>query len=296
MKKLLKSAAVFMALAIMTVATFGLAACEDIKKLELSLSVYDYGSNDFYAESDVKFSVDLYRHLAPKTVDKVLEHVKAGYYDNAIFYQETGYSSQIMMGDLKIDENGKIVQNLIDGKLPSEIYGEFEAGGTTGSNLVSSKGSIGIWRSYYESDGSYTVSSDARDSGRATWYIPTAEISGYNGYFCIFAQYDASATANAKAISAISSILSSNSTDYVIYYTGEYNKEKPDENYGLTFHAITKEKFDQDYDTDAETIYGEKIFEADGQQLVCFNKKTVKVPNLVNGTVSSAKVTKITVK
>ncbi len=295
MKKIFKIAVSFMAIAIMTVATFGLAACEDIKKLEISLSVYDYSSNDFYAEGDVHFSVDLYRHLAPKTVDKVLEHVKAGYYDNAFFYQETGYSSQIMIGDLKFDENGNIVQNLIDCKLPSEIYGEFEAGGTKGSNLVSTKGSIGIWRSYYEADGSYTVSSDARDSGRATWYIPTSEIAGYNGYFCIFAQYDASDLSNAKAISAISSILSSNSTEYVIYYTGEYDAQKPNENYGLTFHVVTKEKFDQDYVESDKTIYGEKLFEAKGQQLVCFNKKTIKVPTMVSGS-AAAKISKITVK
>lgn len=295
MKKLFKIAVNFMAVAIMTVAAFGLSACEDIKKLELSLSLYDYGSNEFYAEDDVKFSVDLYRHLAPKTVDKVLEHVKAGYYDNVFFYQDSEYSSQIMVGDLKLDENGKIVQNLIDGKLPSEIYGEFKSNGTTGSNLVSSKGSIGIWRSFYEADGNYKVSSSARDSGRATWYIPTAEISGYNGYFCVFAQYDASATANAKALSVINSIISSNSTEYVIYFTGEYDKTKPDENYGLTFHALTKEKFNQDYDATEETIYGEKLFEADGAQLVCFNKKTIKVPDLV-GVTSSARISKITAK
>lgn len=285
MKKLFKIAVNFMAVVTLTVATFGLAACEDIKKLDISLSLYNYSSNEFYAESDVKFSVDLYRHLAPKTVDKIIEHVKAGYYDNAVFYQETGYSSQIMIGDLKF-ENGELKQNLIDGKLPSEIYGEFEYNGTTGSNLVSSKGSIGIWRSYYQADGGYKVSSDARNSGRATWFIPTSEITDYNGYFCIFAQYNASATANAKAISAISSILSSESTEYVIYYTGEYDANK--DGYGLTFKAMKKEDFDK-LDEEPE------MFEAKGQQLVCFNKKTVKIPNLVGGNVS-AKISKIAVK
>ena len=277
MKKLFKIAVNFMAVALMTVATFGLAACEDIKKLELSLNLYNYTDNAFYAENDVKFSVDLYRHLAPKTVDAVLEHVKNGYYNGAIFYEQNGI---IMVGDLKIDENGNVVQNLIGGKLPSEIYGEFESNGTTGSDLVNSKGSIGIWRSYYANDtDTYKTSSNARDSGRATWYIPTSEKSDYNGYFCIFAQYDTEDAANAKAIEAITAIFSNADyyTEYVIYYTGEYNAEKPDENYGLTFHAVKKADFDEDTE----------VFEAEGQQLVCFNKKTVKIPNVVGGTVSA---------
>ncbi len=286
MKKLFKIAVNFMAVAILTVATFGLAACEDIKKLELSLSLYNNADSVFYAEDDVKFSVDLYRHLAPKTVDKVLEHVKAGYYDNAIFYQETGYSSQIMMGDLKF-ENGELKQNLIGDKLPSEIYGEFQSNGTTGSNLVSDKGSIGIWRSRYATDADFKTSSGARDSGRATWYIPTSAITGYDGYFCVFAQYDTTATANSKAISAISAIFANSDyyTEYVIYYTGEYDTAKANENYGLTFNAVKAADFDEDTE----------VFEAEGEQLVCFNKKTVKIPNAINGNVT-AKVTKISAK
>lgn len=289
MKKLLKVAVNFMAVAMLAVATFSLSACEDIKKLELSLSLYNYSDNTFYAEDDVKFSVELYRHLAPKTVDKVLEHVKAGYYDNAVFYIDESNSSQIMMGDLKF-EDGELKQNLINGKLPSEIYGEFEHNGTTGSNLVSEKGSIGIWRSYYASDANYRTSSDARNSGRATWYIPTSTISGYNDYFCVFAIYDTSNSANAKAIDAITAIFGNSDyyTEYVIYYTGEYDAEKPDENYGLTFNVMEKDDFDA-LDEEPE------MFEAEGQQLVCYNKKTVKIPNSVNGRVA-AKVNGITVK
>ncbi|MEG9429911.1 MAG: peptidylprolyl isomerase [Christensenellaceae bacterium] len=277
MKKLFKIAINFMAIAVMAVATFGLAACEDIKKLELSLNLYNYTDNAFYAEKDVKFSVDLYRHLAPKTVDKVLEHVKNGYYNDAIFYEESGI---IMVGDLKIDENGNVVQNLIDGKLPSEIYGEFESNGTKGSNLVNKKGSIGIWRSYYANDTeTYKTSSNARNSGRATWFIPTSEKTGYDGYFCVFAQYDTEDAANAKAIEAITAIFANADyyTEYVIYYTGEYDTEKPDKNYGLTFNAVKKADFDDETE----------VFKAEGQQLVCFNKKTVKIPNVVGGEVSA---------
>lgn len=284
MKKLFKSAAVLTVAALMAVCSVGFAACEDIKQLELDLSLYNYTGNAFYAESDVKFSVDLYRHLAPKTVDKVLEHVKAGYYDNAIFYQDASDSSLIFIGDLKF-ENGELKQNLINGRLPSEIYGEFEANGTTGSNLVSEKGAIGIWRSYYEQDKSYTTSSDARDSGRATLYMPTSTKSAYNGYFCVFATFDTADDANAKALSAITSILSNNSTEYVIYYTGEYDAAKADENYGLTFNAVKAEDFDKNTE----------VFESEGKQLVCFNKKTVKIPNEASGEIS-AKIKSIKVK
>ena len=57
MKKLIKIAANFMAIAVTVCAAVGLAACEDIKKLELSLSLYDTANSKFYAEEDVKFSV-----------------------------------------------------------------------------------------------------------------------------------------------------------------------------------------------------------------------------------------------
>lgn len=287
MKKLFKTAVNFMAVALTAVCAFGLSACEDIKKLDISLSLYNYTDSAFYADSDVKFSVDLYRHLAPKTVDKVLEHVKAGYYDNAIFYQDASDSSVIFMGDLKF-ENGELKQNTLkDGKLPAEIYGEFNANGTTGSNLVNEKGAIGIWRSYYEQDKSYTTSSDARDSGTATWYMPTSTKSAYNGYFCIFAKYDTTDAANAKAIDAITAIFSNSAyyTEYVIYYTGTYDAEKPAENYGLQFHAVKEEDFDENT----------KVFEAEGKQLVSFNKKTVKIPNFVDGEIA-AKIKSVKVK
>lgn len=291
MKKLFKIAVNFMAVVIMAVCAFSFSACEDIKKLELSLSIYNYDKSAFYAADDVTFSVELYRHLAPKTVDKVIEHVKAGYYNNAIFYKETGYSSQIMMGDLKF-EDGELKQNLINGKLPSEIYGEFKANGTTGSNLVSEKGSIGIWRSYYASDASYKTSSEARNSGRVTWYIPTSSISGYNDYFCVFAQYDTTDTANSTAISALTTIFSNSDyyTEYVIYYTGEYD--------ALQFHAVLKSDWtdaDAGYDSENKTYNGETVFEAEGNQLVSYNYKTVRIPNMVDGGIA-AKVKSIKVK
>ena len=286
MKKMLKMAVNLMAVVLIAVCTFGLSACEDIKQLDITVQVYDHADSSFYAESDVKFTVDLYRHLAHKTVDKVIEYVNAGYYDNVVFYQNTSENSAIFVGDLKFVD-GELQENRINGKLPSEMYGEFEYNGTTGSNLVNQKGSIAIWRSYYEQDDGLTTSSDARNSGRATWLIPTATKASYDGNVCVFAQYDKENTANAKAISAISMIFSDTSyyTEYVIYYTGEYDEAKADDNYGLTFRAVKADDFDDDTE----------VFTAEGKQLVCYNKKTVRIPNAVDGE-SSAKIKSVKVK
>ena len=279
MKKLVKIAANFIALAVTVAATLGFSACEDIKTLELSLNLYDNSSSAFYSVDEVKFTVDLYRHLAPKTVDAVLENVEKGFYNDAIFYEENG---MIMLGDYKF-EDGELKQNLIGGKLPSEIYGEFKYNGTTGSNLLVDKGSIGLWRSYYATDNSYKTSDDARNSGRATWFIPTSAKTDYDGYFCVFAQYDKDDTANAKAISAISAIFNNAEyyTEYVVYYTGEYDN--------LEFRAVTKTSYDA-LEEEPE------VYEAKGAQLVSYNKKTIKVPNLTVDNKITAQVKSIAVK
>ena len=54
MKKLFKIAVNFMALALLTLCTFGLAACEDIKRLELDLTIYNFTDKEFYDAADVK--------------------------------------------------------------------------------------------------------------------------------------------------------------------------------------------------------------------------------------------------
>ena len=290
MKKLFKIAVNFMALALLTLCTFGLAACEDIKRLELDLTIYNFTDKEFYDAADVKFTVDLYRHLADETVDAVLDHVKNDYYKDAIFYKESGYSSQIMMGDLKM-VNGELCLNLIDGKLPSQIDGEFENNGTAGSDLVNEKGYIGLWRSWYASGESDYKNNNGMDSGRATWYIPTTTISGYDGYFCIFAKYDKTNTANATAISALTSVFASseNYEEYVIYYTGEYDADKADESFNLEFHAVLKSEFDgEDFNKDA-------VFEAEDDQFVYYNARTVYIPKTVDGKIG-AKVNSVKIK
>ena len=179
------------------------------------------------------------------------------------------------------------MKNKIDGKLPTEIYGEFEYNGTTGSNLTVSKGSIVLWRSYYATDNNFKTSDNAQNSGRATWFIPTSSNSGYDGYFCVFAQFDTEDTANAKALSVLDEIFSNGSyyTEYVVYYTGTYDTTKVDDNYGLTFNAVKKADFDSDT----------TVFKAEGEQLISYNKKTIRVPNVVTDKIT-AKVNKVTVK
>lgn len=261
---------------------FSLTGCiEDIKKLELKLQVYDYANSK---TEEYTLSVDLYRHLAPNTVDAIIGYVNEGYYDGALFYKMEDYSSQIMIGDLIVDESGKIAQNAVK----PQIEGEFEKGGTIGSNLVSEKGSIGLWRSWTAFDNTYK-SANATDTGRATWYIPTSDISSYNKYFCVFAQYDTADEDNADAIDALTAAFGSaeNYDEYVIYYTGKYDESKADENYGLEFHCESASTF----------VAGDisDLFTADkaSAQLVCYNHYTVRVPEK-NGAfaakISSAKI------
>ena len=291
MKKIFKFMVNFFACVMLALTATSFAACEDIKKMEITVQLYNYSDSVFYEEKDVKITVDLYRHLAPKTVDYFTELADSGFYNGAVFYKISDRSSQINVGDFKFDGE-TLSQNLLpDGKTPSEIYGEFEKNGTTGSNLQNVKGSIGMWHSWYASSGSntYKTSSDARNSGKGTFYIPTSSISSYDGYFCVFATIDTSITANATALSALSSVFESSarSSSYVVFFTGEYDENKPQENYGLTFNAVSESEFDRGYSSDEETYNGEKIFVAEGDQLVDYNRKTVYVPNVQNGSVAA---------
>ncbi len=284
------------ALMLVVVSCFAMTACtgEDIVQVELTISVYNYGE-DLEDETDdegvetVKLNVDLYRHLAPNTVKQILNYIKAGYYNDTVFYKIDGednlmqeHPNQIMLGDLKLD-GAQIVQNDI---MPT-IKGEFEHGGVTGSNLTAKKGSIGLWRNWYGwNDQSYDVSNDSMHTGRATWFMPTITQSDYNGWFCIFAQFDTSS----EAYELIETALTQNKEEYVIYYTGEYDKNGVDNNNGLTFNYVPADEYD------AEAIDG--LFEADDDQLTCYNPYTVQIPVYEDntGTYVTAKVTSVRVK
>ena len=259
MKKILKKFTTFALAAAMLTACFGLAACEDLQTLEVKVSANG---------TEYTMTVDLYRHLAPETCKIIEKYVEEGYYDGTLIYENDSYTKQLMFGDIKLDG-----ENVVLSAVKPEIYGEFDKNGTTGSNLVSEKGSIGLWRSWTASDadGNKYKASNGMNSGRAVWYMPTEAVSDYNGYFCVFARYDAGDTANSETVDALTKVFDSsdNYTEYVIYYTGEYDAAKKDDNYGLVFHCVEKDDFD---DVDEDTV-----FTAENDQLVCYNKQTVKI-------------------
>lgn len=260
----------------LAVSCFGLVGCKkDIKTVELTISLYDYEHNKWYDESEVAITVDLYRHLAPNTVDKMVEYVNEGYYDGAIFYKsklKTGtLLSQVMFGDLKVDEHNQIVLN----DIKPMIDGEFEYGNTKGSDLVNEKGSVGLWRTWNADDDSNNdgfKTNASYDTGRATWFMPEKANSSYDKYFCVFGKLDLEDESTSTGLDAIIDAFVEEETyqEYVIYYTGEYDYEKVNENFGLEYHCVLEEDFDADEVED--------LFEAEGDEYACYNYYTIQVP------------------
>lgn len=268
MKKFKRLIISFMALVMLLGCTFGLAGCgEDIKKLELEFEVYNYEAGVMETHT---FEIDMYRHLAPETVDLISKYVNEGYYDNNVVYVMSSFSKQIMFGDLVFD--GDIKQNAVKPQLKN---GEFTVGGTVGSNLRNAKGSVGLWRSWYAFDEMSYKSSNATDTARATCFMPTETINDYDGYFCVFAQYDVEKETNKQAISALVKAFSNadNYVNYVVYYTGEYDDSKADDNYGLTFNIMLQDDY-----FELEDTLG--AFEADTTkaQVVQYNPTTIRIP------------------
>ncbi len=276
MKRLTKIFVNFIAVLLMCTACFGMMGCaEDITTLKVNVQVYNYTENE---TEEVTLKVDLYGHLAPKTVNKIIETVKSGYYNNAIFYK-MGSNTQIMLGDI-IEDDGEVS---VSKYAITPTDGEFEKNGVKGSNLLNQKGAIGLWRSWYESD-SYSTSDDAMNSGKATWYLPTTSMTSYDNWFCVFAMLDLEDEETANGLDLIINAFDEDGyEEYVLYYTGEYDESKPYQNHGLTAHCEKSELFD-------ETDY----FKAEGNQLVCYNKQTIKVPTY-EGEIS-AKVVSISIK
>ena len=282
MNKLKRVFVAMVSLVLACVCMFGLTACsqEDIVEAKFNISIYDTAENEM---NNFSLDVDLYGHLAPKTVKNISKYIKNGYYDNTVFYKLDGYDKQFMIGDLKYDPEQ--VENegfSLNEKMPT-VDGEFEYGGTTGSNLRHKRGSIGLWRSWAAQDYSYNMGRTGTDSGSATLFMTTDRMQAYDGYFCVFATYDVEGD-NEETLTELEYIFDSSDIEYeqfVIYYTGEYGN--------LTFHCVKGGSIDED------KIDG--LFKAreGSAELVCYNPYTINVPMTSDGQVA-AKITSARIK
>ena len=289
MKKFSKVFINLLAVLMVILSCFSLTACkEDIKKVVVNISVYNYTEEDGEVAGfeNLSLEVDMYRHLAPNTVDTIMGYIKDGYYNDTVFYQvDSSLPHQIMLGDYKLNANAPIAN-----AIKPQIEGEFEHGGTTGSNLKVKKGAIGLWRTWTAFEDKYNQHNETLHSGRSNWFFPTnvseSTLNGYNGYFCVFAQIDLSNSANSNALTLIAEALNKNTTKYVVYYTGEYDSTKVNENFGLTQHIVPEEDF----------VDSDDIFVATKEQRECYNKHVIKLPTLAEGGSITAKVTSIEVK
>lgn len=249
---------------ILAMATFSLTACEDLRTLEINVSVVNVSDS---TPTDYTLTVKLYRHLAPGTVDAIVSYASEGYYDGVTFYRDTD-TSIIMAGDFNFD--GKTVTQKDE---KPAIKGEFKNNGVTGSDLVNDEGYVGLWRNYSD----YTVSEPSRDSGRATIYMPTTSKTSYDGFFCVFGKFDVNGDDNRSAWTAIKNVFDSSlySETYVIYYTGEYNKDDSVKDNGLTFHCVTSGEFDNLPQSEKDNVFTPDVEEG---QYKNYAKRNVKLP------------------
>ncbi len=274
MKRFIKLMVTLLAVVTMLVSSLGLVACSDDKTVtvELNLAIYNYEESTNY--EDTTLTVTLHREYAPETVDAIVSYLEEGYYNDAIFYGMDG--NQIMVGDLKMDAEGNIYQNAVKPTLKPE----FERGAVRGSDLKVEEGSIVLWRTWFEKDSHST--NNSLDTGRATWMLPTSAIAGFDEWMCVFATIDLEDSDNANTIANLKSALNDNSDTYEIYYTGEYDAEKDDENNGLTFNC--KE----------EVPEGTTVFEPEGEQYECYKQQQIKVAkgagNTCGAKIVSAKI------
>lgn len=284
MKRLIKTVCAMLSLTLLAGATLSLAACEDIKKVEVIVAVYDIDSGK---QVEKTVEVSLYRHLADDTVDAIKSYVENGFYDGLSFYKfADSDTNRIMIGNLKA-ENGTV--NLHDADYVKNVEGEFNAAGVVGSDLKNTEGSIGLWRTWFE-NGGYNKNSDAAfSSGRATLYMPTSDISAYDGYFCVFGKFDLEDSETKEAVSLIKAVLGSSdySTSYTVYYTGEYGN--------LTYHCDLTSEYEEKI---KDETFANSVFNAKGEQFVSYNSRKIIVPvatvggveNYITAKVISAKL------
>ncbi len=274
MNKLKRLFITMTAFIIACVCMLGLMACskEDIVKAKFNIEIYNYTDSEM---DSFTLDVDLYRHLAPKTVNAISKYIKDGYYDNTVFYKLDEHSKQFMIGDLKYDPELQENEGFYLNEEMPTVEGEFKHGGTTGSNLKHNNGTVGLWRTWAAQDVSYNMGRTGTDSGRATLFMPTARMQAYDDYFCVFGVYDVEDTENKKTVLALTSTFSNeNYKEFVIYYTREADGS-------LAFHCVNADNFFKD---DIENLYEAK---AGSAELACYNYYTIQVPMNAQGQVAA---------
>lgn len=283
MKGFIKAICLTLSVAMLFITALSLAACEDIKKAEITVSVYDIENGK---QVEKTFSVDLYRHLADDTVDALSSYAEKGYYDGLPFYKFAGSNtSQIMLGDIKLDGGAVKRQNA---DYVKNIDGEYKAAGVVGSDLKNEEGALGLWRTWSAS-GAYNKNNDAANSsGKATVYMPTSAITGYDGYFCVFGKMDLEDTDTKDAVALIKAVFGNSdyTTSYTMYYTGEYGEQGEK----LVYNCILTSEYNEKLEDDA---FKDSIFKAEGDQFVSFNSQEITVPLATVGGVENTVTAKI---
>ena len=240
MKKLFTN---LIAILMLVVVLASCMACEDIKTLKITVDVYQGLETTTPKSYEVKF--DLYRHLAPETVDGVQSLVKNGYYENTIFYKYANENTeQVMLGDYVYDANATGDVKFKDNtKTKSYIKGEFEKAGVKGTDLVHEKYSIGLWRLYDVNLANYGGSVAKLDgvdsvynSGSSSLFMPTSTLSGYNGYFTVFGKItdDDSKENFDKIVTALND--GTYYATYTVFWTGDKDN--------LTKHIMLTQRYE----------------------------------------------------
>ena len=220
MKRFIKFICTALVAVISSALCLTMVACEDITTLSLTVSIYD---KDASKNVEQTIEIDLYRHLAPDTVDAILSYVEQGYYNDLIFYkfaESENYSSQIMIGDYTFADGAV---KAYEKDYVNEIDGEFEKAGVSGSDLMNVKGAVGLWRTWEKGDSYKQNGSNSYNNGKATWYMPTENLTGYDGYFCVFGQIDLDDEDTATALADLIALFNDSDlyTTYVSYYLGK---------------------------------------------------------------------------
>lgn len=293
MKRFIKTLCLLLTM-ILSVGFVGtLTACEDIKQIEVNISVYNTENSQ---QVETTLTIDLYRHLAPDTVDKIIEYVNKGYYNDTVFYKNNMYTN-IMVGNYKVVDK-ELVRNQADYVLP--VNGEFIANGLKMDGDFSfTEGSIGLWRDW-QATGDYKNNNDAAfNSGSATMFITSENKTEYDGYFCIFGKIETPVGSTNETAFRLLKAATASSTNYVnftTYYTGDVTvKEDGSIDYStLTYHQMLTSEFNDKYDEENNTINGEEIFEAEGVEFIGYNKQTLQMPVSVAGNKINAVYAKIT--